>query len=230
LLCARAGLSAAFSAERIGQAHSNEPGRHPFACAEHDRLLQQGARLVRQAVGSSEGRTPSAHHFLQRGLMMEATEDIGLRRGNLGESGELEGAEVNPQHGVWPGARPHGINILVGRDVPGNKRQVLKGVPLVLPHQVKLRPRFAAAPARTGELPFETLGQPQARTVGPMHAGERGKKRLITPRVSRGEVGKGRLPPVLQKGHRPLVHPLRQRFGREVDRVLDLPGFGRQLR
>jgi hypothetical protein len=106
---------------------------------------------------------------------------------------------------------------------------VIEGVTLVLPHHLDLRPGFAAAAPRPGKLRFETLGQPKARTVGNMHARERGKERLIPARVACVQLRKRRLQQVPQKRHRPLVHPLLQCFGRDVHWLFDLRRFGRQL-
>ena len=65
-----------------------------------------------------------------------------------------------------------------------------KGVPLVLPPQLNLGPRFAATAPRPGKLLCESLRQPTAGTVCDMDTPKRGQEAVLTDRLSGVELRK----------------------------------------
>jgi hypothetical protein len=106
---------------------------------------------------------------------------------------------------------------------------VIKAVTLVVPDQLNLGTCGAATSPRAWEFRFETLGQPKARTVGNMDAGEWRKEAVVTDRLARVELGERGLQQIPQKRHRPHGHPLLQGFRRDPYGYVELRGFRCQL-
>ena len=101
---------------------------------------------------------------------------------------------------------------------------------LVLPHELNLGPSGGRTPPGPGKGRAQTGGQGKPRAVRNVHVGEGCKEILVTDGVSGMELGKGRLNQLASKSQRSAIHPLMQRFGRDLDRVRHLRRFGRQLR
>src|SRR4029453_19474124 len=96
---------------------------------------------------------------------------------------------------------------LAVRDVPGDEGKGIKGVTLVLPHELNLGALFPATAACPREFRLQTLGPATARTVSHRDSWERRKNPLLTDRVAGRELGKGGLQQILQKRPGSCRHP-----------------------
>lgn len=90
--------------------------------------------------------------------MIEPTEKVGLGGGNRSEGGEFEVPPVNQNQRGGPGSLHDRLPTLILGDIPGDEREVIEGLTLILPHQLKLRPGFAPTAACAREFLGETLG------------------------------------------------------------------------
>jgi hypothetical protein len=151
-------LAAAFIDDGIGHAHSNQAGGNALVSAQHHGFLHQRAGVVGKALGQSQYALPSPDDLAYSGLMIESTQEIGLGGSNRGKGGQFKVPQIKQKQCPGPGELHHRIHIFTIRDIPGNEREVIKRVTLVLPHQLNLRAGFAATAARPGKFLGQTRG------------------------------------------------------------------------
>src|SRR5262245_46580695 len=102
-----------------------------------------------------------------------------------------------------------------------------KGVTEVFPHKLNLGPGLCGTPSASRKEVLERGRQAKAGAVRDVDGGKDGKELRLTDGVPSMQLSKRRLNQVLQKRQRPAVHSLVQRFGRHVDGLGQLRGFGR---
>src|SRR4029453_11441843 len=112
--------------------------------------------------------------------MIEPTEKVGLGSDNLGEGGQLEVPQIKDEKRVWLGEFHHCFDIFVVGHVPGNQGKMLKGLTLVVPHQLNLRACFTATAPGPGKFGGQTRRQAKARAVRDVDPPKRGKESVLT--------------------------------------------------
>jgi hypothetical protein len=99
----------------------------------------------------------------------------------------------------------------------------------IVPHQLNFCAGLRGTAAGPREAVFQTVRQAKARTVGDMHPGKGRKEALITHGVTPVQFGERGPDHLLQKGQRPGIQALMNRFRRHLHPLAQLRHFGRQL-
>ena len=113
---------------------------------------------------------------------------------------------------------------------PGGQGTMLKAPAPIVPHQLHFGTSQRGTAASAGKGFFERVWEAKARTVRYMDFGKGGKEPVVAPWIERTHVGKGLADHLLEKRDGRFVHALMQRFGRYLQRLEDVSGFGGQLR
>jgi hypothetical protein len=137
------------------------------------------------------------HRFQQRGLMLEATEKIGLRSSKVGKRGQLKISQIKEKQGTFACQANHGVDIFIVREVPRNEGKMRKGTALVVPHELNLGAGAGGTPPCSGKDRAQPGGQGKAGAVREVHLGKGRQEGLVTDGVRVVEPGKGRLEQLL---------------------------------
>ena len=100
---------------------------------------------------------------------------------------------------------------------------------LIVPHRLQFRPGRRATAAGAGKLFGQTRRQPKPGTVGEIDLGELPEQLCLPAGGERLDLHQRLAEEVLEKGQRPAVHPLVNRFGRDLHLALQFWHLGREL-